>query len=92
MVLQLGLVNIKLSNGEYLVAGKTVSTFTNEEAAVGLSDVVPFFLEERLHDWSATVEKAPNFQAKIIVSDRLVTGQNSASAAGVGEKMVELLR
>ena len=88
-----GLVNIKLSNGEYLVAGKTVSTFTNdEEAAVGLSDVVPFFLEERLHDRGATVEKAPNFQAKTIISDRLVTGQNPASAAGVGEKMVELLR
>lgn len=86
-------MNIKLSNGDYLVAGKTVSTFTNEEeAAFGLTEVVPFFLEERLSDRGASVEKAPNFQAKTVVSDRLVTGQNPASASGVGEKMVELLR
>jgi putative intracellular protease/amidase len=36
--------------------------------------------------------KAANFQAHIEVADRLVTGQNSASASGVGEKMVELIR
>jgi putative intracellular protease/amidase len=44
-----------------------------------------------LIEGGATVEKAPNFQAKTVASDRLVTGQNPASAAGVAEKMVELL-
>lgn len=87
-----GLINIKLENGEYLVAGKTVSTFTNdEEVAAELNEVVPFFLEERLAERGATIEKAPNFQAKSVISDRLVTGQNPASATGVGEKMVQLL-
>ena len=88
-----GLVNIKLSNGEYLVDGKIVAAFTNdEEAAVGLSEVIPFFLEEALTDRGATHTKVANFQPHVVVSDRLVTGQNPASAAGVGEQMVSLLK
>lgn len=88
-----GLANIKLSNGEYLVASKTVSSFTNEEeAAVGLTEVVPFLLESKLIERKAEITKAPNFQAHVVVSDRLVTGQNPASAAGVGERIVKLLK
>jgi putative intracellular protease/amidase len=87
-----GLVNIKQSNGEFLVAGKIVASFTNEEeAAVALTDVVPFLLESTLIERGAMVEKAANFQEKVVVSDRLVTGQNPASAAGVAEQMVKLL-
>ncbi|NJK76270.1 MAG: type 1 glutamine amidotransferase domain-containing protein [Microcoleus sp. SU_5_6] len=86
------LVNIKLSNGEYLVANKTVSAFTNEEeAAVGLTEIVPFLLESKLIDRGANFTKVPNFQVSVVESDRLVTGQNPASAAGVGEQMVKLL-
>jgi putative intracellular protease/amidase len=88
-----GLVNIKLSNGTYLVAGKRVSSFTNEEeVAVELSDVVPFLLESTWIERGAMHTKAPNFQAHVEVSDRLVTGQNPASATGVGEQMVQLLK
>ncbi|MBW4525969.1 MAG: type 1 glutamine amidotransferase domain-containing protein [Phormidium tanganyikae FI6-MK23] len=87
-----GLVNLKLANGQYLVDGKTVSTFTNEEeTAVELAEVVPFLLESKLIERGATVEKAANFQVKVVVSDRLVTGQNPASATGVAEAMVKLL-
>ncbi len=88
-----GLINIKLSEGSYLVAGKTVAGFTNqEEAAVGLSDVVPFLLASRLSDRGAIHTKADNFQAHVVVSDRLVTGQNPASAKGVGVEMVKLIK
>lgn len=87
-----GLVNIKLSDGEYLVANKTVAAFTNEEeAAVGLTEIVPFLLESKLIERGANFTKVPNFQAHVVASDRLVTGQNPASAAGVGHKMVELI-
>ncbi|MEG4271127.1 MULTISPECIES: type 1 glutamine amidotransferase domain-containing protein [unclassified Microcoleus] len=87
-----GLVNIKLSDGEYLVANKTVAAFTNEEeAAVGLTGIVPFLLESKLIERGANFTKVPNFQAHVVASDRLVTGQNPASAAGVGHKMVELI-
>lgn len=87
------LVNIKLSDGAYLVANKTVAAFTNEEeAAVGLTDIVPFLLEAKLIDRGANFTKVANFQACVVECDRLVTGQNPASAAGVGEKMVELMQ
>lgn len=87
-----GLVNIKLADGTYLVAGKTVAGFTtDEEVAVGLSDVVPFLLESTLIERGATHTKSANFQAHIEVSDRLVTGQNPASAKGVGVEMVKLI-
>ncbi|MCU0540997.1 MAG: type 1 glutamine amidotransferase domain-containing protein [Oscillatoriaceae cyanobacterium Prado104] len=86
------LVNIKLSNGEYLVANKTVSAFTNEEeSAVGLTEIVPFLLESKLIERGANFSKVPNFQVSVVTSDRLVTGQNPASAAGVGEQMVKLI-
>jgi putative intracellular protease/amidase len=86
-------VNLKLSNAEYLVNGKTVSAFTNEEeSAVGLTEVVPFLLESKLIDRGATVEKTENFQEKVVVSDRLVTGQNPASATAVAEAIVKLLK
>jgi putative intracellular protease/amidase len=88
-----GLVNLKFANGNYLVAGKKLSCFTNEEeAAVGLTEVVPFLLESKLIENGATIEKAANFQKKVVISDRLVTGQNPASASGVGEAMVKLLK
>jgi putative intracellular protease/amidase len=88
-----GLVNIKLTDGSHLIAGKTVAGFTNEEeAAVGLSDVVPFLLVSKLSDRGAIHTKANNFQAHVVVSDRLVTGQNPASAKGVGVEMVKLMK
>lgn len=87
-----GLVNITLGDGTYLVAGKTVSAFTNEEeAAVGLSEVVPFLLETTLRERGAQITKAPNFAAHTAVDGRLVTGQNPASAAPVAEQVLHVL-
>ncbi|PSB51669.1 type 1 glutamine amidotransferase domain-containing protein [filamentous cyanobacterium Phorm 6] len=87
------LVNIKLSDGSYLVANKTVAAFTNEEeAAVGLTDIVPFLLEAKLIERGANFTKVANFQVCVVECDRLVTGQNPASAAGVGEQMIALMQ
>ena len=87
-----GLVNVRLSNGRYLLTDKTVSAFTNdEERAVKLENVVPFLLESKLVERGAHFEGAPNWQKKVVVSERLVTGQNPASAGGVAEAMVGLL-
>jgi putative intracellular protease/amidase len=87
------LVNIKLQSGQYLVQGKAVSAFTNEEErAVKLDAVVPFLLADKLVERGARHEFAPIWQPKVVVSDRLVTGQNPASAAGVAEAVVAVLR
>jgi putative intracellular protease/amidase len=86
------LVNIKLSSGQYLVAGKKVSAFTNEEErAAGLDKVVPFLLADKLVERGAAHEAGPLWQKKVVTSERLVTGQNPASAAGVAEAVVRSL-
>jgi putative intracellular protease/amidase len=87
------LVNLKLSNGNYLVAGKRVSAFTNdEEHAVGLEKVVPFLLADELSKRGATHIPAADWAEQVVVDERLVTGQNPASAKGVAEQMVVLLQ
>jgi putative intracellular protease/amidase len=87
-----GLVNVRLSDGSYLVAGKEVAAFTNEEeTAVGLTDVVPFLLQTRLTERGARHTGAENFAAYVVADGRLVTGQNPASATGVAERVVETL-
>lgn len=88
-----GLVNVRLSDGSYLIAGKRVNAFTNEEeAAVKLEDVVPFRLETMLIERGAIFEKSPLWQAHLTVDGRLITGQNPASAKGVGQAILEALR
>ncbi len=84
-----GLVNIKLSNGKYLVKGKKINAFSNEEEiAVKLENVVPFMLETKLMERGAKFEKSGLWQAHITTDQRVVTGQNPASAKGVGEAML----
>jgi putative intracellular protease/amidase len=87
-----GLVNVKLSNGKYLVDGKKINAFTNEEeTAVKLEGVVPFMLESKLIERGAKFEKSDLWQVHVVADQRVVTGQNPASAKSVGDAMaVEL--
>jgi putative intracellular protease/amidase len=87
------LVNLTLTDGTSLVEGKEVSAFTNtEEEAVGLAGVVPFLLQSALEERGAKHVGAPDFEPQVSVSERLVTGQNPASATKVAEEVVRLLR
>jgi putative intracellular protease/amidase len=86
------LVSVRLPNGKLLIEGKQVSSFTNaEERAVKLDQVVPFLLQSRLEELGAKHEAALNWQEKVVTSERLVTGQNPASAAGVAKAMLVAL-
>ncbi|MFT3947826.1 MAG: type 1 glutamine amidotransferase domain-containing protein [Agriterribacter sp.] len=88
-----GLVNIKLSNGKYLVDGKKINAFTNEEeTAVKLDKVVPFLLESKLIERGAKFEKSGLWQPHVTVDQRVVTGQNPQSAKGVGEAVLAELK
>jgi len=88
-----GLLNIKLSDGSYLIEDKKVTGFTNEEeAAVKLEEVVPYLLEDKLIKRGATFEASGLWQKHVTVDERLVTGQNPQSATGVGKAMLKLLR
>ncbi|CAE7855657.1 GLX3, partial [Symbiodinium sp. KB8] len=87
------LANMKLSNGKPLVEGKEVTGFSNaEEDEAGLTEYMPVLLENALKDKGAKYEKADNWQKKVTVSERLVTGQNPASAEGVAQEMIKLIK
>lgn len=87
-----GLVNIKLNDGTYLVDGKKINAFTNEEEAeVKLTNVVPFLLEEQLKARGAKFEKSGLWQTHVVTDQRVITGQNPQSAKAVGEAIVKEL-
>lgn len=84
-----GLVNAKLSDGSYLVSGKRMNSFTNEEeAAVERDGVVPFLLQSRLEEIGARWEGGERFGEYAVADGRLVTGQNPASAARTADLVV----
>jgi putative intracellular protease/amidase len=86
------LVNVRGKDGEYLVKGKRVTGFTNEEeAAVGLTAVVPFLLEDRLKERGGIFSKAANWVPYVQVDGKLVTGQNPASSGPGAKELLKLL-
>jgi putative intracellular protease/amidase len=86
-------VGLKLSNGKYLVEGKNVAAFSDdEEQAAGLTLVVPYALESKLTEQGAKFSKAPLWQKHVVTDTRLVTGQNPASAEGVAQAVVKLVK
>lgn len=87
------LLHAKAPNGEPLVRGKRVTGFTNsEEAAVGLTEVVPFLLEDQLKELGGRYEKTEDWQVLVVEDGRLITGQNPASSENAAEKLLEQLR
>nr|WP_216852991.1 type 1 glutamine amidotransferase domain-containing protein [Phytoactinopolyspora halotolerans] len=86
------LVGLRLSDGSYLVDGKRVAAFTNEEETiVGLADTVPFLLADALIKQGAQHVAAAPWTPQVIADGRLVTGQNPQSARGVAEQIITIL-
>ncbi len=80
-------------DGMPLVKGKSVTGFTNgEEAAVGLTDVVPFLIEDMLTSKGGRYSKKGDWQPHAITDGNLVTGQNPASSEDAARAVLELLR
>lgn len=88
-----GLVNVQLTNGTYLVDGKQLTSFTDvEEEATGQIGQVPFLLETTLRKRGARFSNQDPRQKHVVVDDRLITGQNPASAAGLAEALIQALQ
>ena len=85
------LLNVKLSNGTYLVSGKNITSFTDEEERGYAIADVPFLLESALTKQGAKFHAAAVWSDHSIADGNLVTGQNPASAKGVAEKMIVIL-
>jgi len=87
-----GVFHRVMYQGEPLVKGKRVTGFTNgEEAAVGLTHVVPFLVEDELKRIGGLYEKAADWAPFVLVDNRVVTGQNPASSTVAAKALVELL-
>ncbi len=88
-----GLLSLTTADGHMLLEGKQVTGFSNEEEeAVGLSQVVPFLLEDALKQKGAQYSRASAWQAHMIMDGSLITGQNPASASKVAEAVCVRLR
>ena len=86
------LKNVKV-DGEYLVKGKTVTGFTNsEEDAVGLTDVVPFLVEDALKANGGNYEKAADWESFVVEDGLLITGQNPASSEEAAKRLLAKLQ
>ncbi len=86
------LVNVRGKDGGYLVKNKRVTGFSNEEeAAVGLTAVVPFLLEDRLKERGGLYSKGENWTPYVQVDGKIVTGQNPASSGAVAKELLKLI-
>ena len=84
--------HVKFANGDSIVKDKKVTGFTNsEEAAAGLTDVVPFLVEDMLKENGGTYSKLGDWEPYVIVDGLLITGQNPASSELAAKALLEKL-
>jgi putative intracellular protease/amidase len=82
----------KTGDGVSVVKGKNVTGFTNtEEAASGLTDVVPFLVEDMLTQNGGTYSKASDWQPHVVTDGLLITGQNPASSEPAAKALLKAL-
>ena len=85
--------HVKAADGTPLVKGRKVTGFTNtEEAAVQLTDIVPFLVEDELVNKGGQYSKGADWQPYVVVDGKLITGQNPASSAPAAVAVLHQLR
>ncbi|KEQ16288.1 type 1 glutamine amidotransferase domain-containing protein [Endozoicomonas numazuensis] len=86
------LLNVRKGDNTPLISGKRVTGFSNsEEAAVGLTDIVPFLLEDELRNKGGHYSQGDDWSPYCVTDGLLVTGQNPASSEAVAEVVLSLL-
>jgi len=87
------LINARGPDDKFLVSGKRVTGFSNEEEqAIGLASVVLFLLEDRIRERGGLYRRGPLWAPHVEVDGKLVTGQNPASSVPVARSLLDLLR
>jgi putative intracellular protease/amidase len=85
--------HVKAPNGDFLVKDKEVTGFTNgEEAAVGLTDVVPFLVEDEMMKLGAIFSKRANWAPHVVSDGLLITGQNPHSSGPAAKALLARLK
>ncbi len=84
--------HVKTANGDPVMQGKTVTGFTNtEEQAAGLTEIVPFLVEDMLKQNGGDYSKVDDWQPYVVKDGLLITGQNPASSAPAAKELLEQL-
>ena len=87
------LIKAKGPDGRSIVAGRQVTGFSNsEEAAAGLTEIVPFLIEDTLKDLGGSYVKGPDWGSFVAVDGQLVTGQNPASSEATANALIKMFR
>ncbi|CDF79358.1 ThiJ/PfpI family protein [Formosa agariphila KMM 3901] len=87
------LKSVKNVDGTPLVQGKKVTGFSNsEEAAVQLTDVVPFLVEDMLKANGGIYSKGDDWAVHVLQDGNLITGQNPASSELVAETLLKVIK
>ncbi len=85
--------HVKAENGALLIKGRNLTGFTNgEEEGVGLTEVVPFLIEDEFIAAGANYSKGPDWQPYVVEDGNLITGQNPASSEAVATALVKKLK
>jgi putative intracellular protease/amidase len=88
-----GLVGARLANGTTLVAGKTITAFTNdEERAAELDQSMPFLLESQLRELGGHFVAQSNWSDHVECDGKLITGQNPQSSGSVAKAVLRALQ
>ncbi|MBO6503468.1 MAG: type 1 glutamine amidotransferase domain-containing protein [Kordiimonadaceae bacterium] len=88
-----GLLPIKLSSGNSILSGKSVTGFTREEEIdFNTIEHIPYLLEEKLARAAGKYSKVGPWGEHVISDERIITGQNPASAAGVGRAIIQQIQ
>lgn len=86
------LIKVKALNGDALVKGKRITGFSNsEEAAVKLTGVVPFLLEDELKKLGGNYSKGPDWGSYVLKDGLLITGQNPASSEATAQLLLKTI-
>lgn len=86
------LLNVKTPSGDALVKGRKVTGFSNsEEDAVGLTEVVPYLLEDALKDKGGDYHRGDDWSSFTCEDGLLVTGQNPASSEATAHSLLKVL-
>jgi len=84
--------NVLVEDGTPLVKDKRVTGFSNsEEDAVGLTDIVPFLVEDELKKNGGDYSKAADWRPYAVTDGKLITGQNPASSRAVAQALLKML-
>lgn len=87
-----GLVSLQNEEGEPLVKGLKLTSFSDsEEEAVGLSNVVPFLLESKLRSLGAVYHKGTDFSDYVVADSNIITGQNPASSIDAAIEILSMI-